>query len=142
MKSVANGRGRGVQLTKRMAGASNCAEVLEQLGVHGRRAVDESRDHQPIARIEEDDLGVDARGGGGSSRHLLVDAVDVLARALTRDAQHVPIIADGDEMIDVGEPRKPLVVRSVAPANIGTLASADSRSLIGASCHALDDLPR
>ena len=80
--------GCGVQLTERMAGTGNCAEILEQFGVHRRRAVDEARDHQPIAGIEEDDIRVDTcraadRAATSSSARLMYSPVPSPGRRKT-----------------------------------------------------------
>ena len=71
---------------------------------HRHATVDEARHHQPVAGIEEQHLGIDARGRGRPGRHFLVGAVDVLARACAGDAKHVL----ADPVVEVGQPGQPL----------------------------------
>ena len=118
---------------KRLPGASNSAEVGEPRGIHRRRVVDEAGHHQPVGGVEEDDLRVDTSRGRRSRRHLLVGAVDVLTRALAREAHHEAVVTDDDEMVDVrqsGESGRGQSLRCTR--RIGTPGvSAVSRSLIG-----------
>ena len=87
-----------------VGGASDRTEVAEAVRGHGHRPLDEAGDHQTVAGVEEQHLGVDPDRSGGPSGDLLDASVDVLAGALTRDAQDDPAAGCIDEVVEVGQP--------------------------------------
>ena len=77
---------------------------LELTGRH-RAALDEASDEPALGLDEADDLGADARLGGGERGAVLVGAVDAeQLGVLAADPQHERLAVDDDLEVPVGDP--------------------------------------